>query len=140
MASKVNHYEDDEQRALFQWARLTPILRDHLYAIPNGGYRGKTEAARLKGLGVMKGVLDLKLPVGRGGYFGLYIEMKKPRHRFRSDREAEKAVSPDQVGFSERVTKQHYLCKVCYGFLEAKHALEAYLKLPPTLAGHVEGE
>ena len=134
---KMNHYEDDEQRALITWAKLIPILRDLLYANANGGKRGKIEAARLIGLGVMKGVLDLTLPVGRGGYFGLYIEMKKPRYRFRSDREAEKAVSSDQISFSERVTKQHYLCKVCYGWLEAKEVLEEYLNLLPTLAGQV---
>lgn len=48
-----------------------------LHHVPNGGKRGKTEAARLKRMGVKPGVPDLCLPVARGGYHGLYVEMKR---------------------------------------------------------------
>lgn len=47
-----------------------------LYAIPNGGQRHAAVASKLKAEGVKPGVLDLNLPVARGGFLGLWIEMK----------------------------------------------------------------
>jgi len=71
--------ESDHQIALFQWVsyqlKRYPEL-ELLYHIPNGGYRYKTTARRLKAEGVKAGVPDICLPVPRGGYHGLYIEMK----------------------------------------------------------------
>ena len=47
-----------------------------LHHIPNGGNRDVVEARHLKQQGVKKGVPDLHLPVARGSYHSLYIEMK----------------------------------------------------------------
>ena len=79
--------EAAHQTALFAWAALQlqrwPELR-WLHHIPNGGSRGDTaqgrqiRGAQLKAQGVRTGVADLCLPVKRGAYSGLYIEMKKP--------------------------------------------------------------
>jgi hypothetical protein len=45
-----------------QWFSLQyPSLRGRLFAVPNGGHRSKTEAARLKAEGVVAGVSDLIL-------------------------------------------------------------------------------
>lgn len=52
---------------------------DLLYAVPNGGERHRAVAAKLKAEGVRKGVPDLCLPVARGGYIGLYLELKKAK-------------------------------------------------------------
>ena len=49
-----------------------------LHAIPNGGLRDKATAAILKAEGVTPGIPDLHLPVGRGGYLSLFIEVKTP--------------------------------------------------------------
>lgn len=72
-------HEAREQEALFRWADFAagtmPELK-LLYHIPNGGSRNKAEAANLKRQGVKAGVPDLFLPVPRGGYHGLYIELK----------------------------------------------------------------
>ena len=70
--------EEQEQRLLLAWAARTgrPELR-LLHAIPNGGKRLKSEAARLQAMGVKPGVPDLCLPVPRGKYHGLYIELKR---------------------------------------------------------------
>lgn len=60
-----------------------PELR-WLHHIPNGGSRGDDARSRairgasLKAEGVKTGVSDLSLPVKRGLYSGLYVEMKKP--------------------------------------------------------------
>ena len=48
-----------------------------VFAIPNGGQRGKQEAVRLKAEGVLAGVPDLLIPEPRGLYHGLFVEMKR---------------------------------------------------------------
>lgn len=72
--------ESVEQQCLFRWAAFQsgkyPELK-LLYHVPNGGSRKKSEAGRFKAEGVKAGVPDLCLPVARGGYHGLYIELKR---------------------------------------------------------------
>ena len=61
--------EHIEQRELVQWVRqMTPYL---IYAIPNGGSRGRSQGATLKAEGVLAGMPDLHIPELR-----LWIEMK----------------------------------------------------------------
>ena len=72
--------EDFEQELVIRWTigqiDTWPELA-LLHHIPNGGKRGKAEAAKLKRMGVKPGVPDLHLPVARGGFNGLYVEMKR---------------------------------------------------------------
>ena len=72
--------EHEAQRALFQWAAENeakyPDLR-WLFAVPNWiGTRTKRHGARLKAEGRRPGVLDVWMPVKRGEFPGLVIEMK----------------------------------------------------------------
>ena len=71
--------EAGAQETLFNWAQYRyaryPEL-ELLYHIPNGGKRDACTAVNLKRQGVKAGVPDLHLPVARGGYHGLYIELK----------------------------------------------------------------
>lgn len=61
--------EEEEQTALFSWARIMearfPVLR-WMHHIPNGGKRSKAEAARFRAAGVKAGVSDIFLPCPRG--------------------------------------------------------------------------
>lgn len=50
-----------------------------LHAIPNGDWRGWGTGKKLKAQGVIPGIPDLFLPVARGGFHGLYLELKKAR-------------------------------------------------------------
>ena len=72
--------EHQIQTCVMQWAEgqlaRHPELK-LLYAIPNGGARNNITGALLKAEGVKPGVPDLCLPIARGGYHGLYIEMKR---------------------------------------------------------------
>lgn len=52
--------------------RVSEIIRH----IPNGGLRSKSEAARLKRMGVKAGTPDLLIPVGKHGFIALWIECK----------------------------------------------------------------
>lgn len=70
------HEEDDLQRAIVQYLDRALPSEGIVFAIPNGGKRSKTQAARMKGLGVKAGVGDLCV-VYRGRAF--FIEVKTQR-------------------------------------------------------------
>ena len=60
-----------------RWFRLQyPKLAGVLFAIPNGGWRNPTVAAKLKAEGVTPGVPDLFLAYPSGQFHGLFIELK----------------------------------------------------------------
>lgn len=73
------HPEFDMQCALFNWAsllvRIHPALR-LLRGSMNGVHLSKAQAGKAKAAGVLKGEHDITLPVKRGGFIGLSIELK----------------------------------------------------------------
>jgi hypothetical protein len=81
LRARPREVESQIQQAIIRWrdhnVGLEPELK-WLHAIPNGGGRSKAQAGKLKAEGVTKGILDLSLPVLRGPYVGLLIELKKP--------------------------------------------------------------
>ena len=113
--------EEQEQAAVFEWAMLMrnqyPEL-SLLYHIPNGAYRPIATAAKLKAQGVKAGVPDLCLPVARGGWHGLYIELKRRKGG---------KVSPHQSEWLQELTYQHYYATVCQGAEEACDVIYRYL-------------
>jgi hypothetical protein len=53
------------------------LFKDRIiYAIPNGGFRNKSEAIKLKKEGVLSGVSDLCIPEPMHGFHGVYCETK----------------------------------------------------------------
>jgi hypothetical protein len=65
------------QCSCVRWFNLQhPQLRGRLFAVPNGGSRSKSEAARLKAEGVVAGVADLILLKPNRHSHALLIEMK----------------------------------------------------------------
>lgn len=123
---KSRHIESQYQKAVIQWARyLEPQYPEikWLHAIPNGGKRNPKEAARLKAEGVKPGVMDLFLPVARGGYFGMYIEMKGPDGQ----------LSVDQAQFQLHTFENGYYAIVCNDPQKAIKAIRWYLDLVPTV-------
>jgi len=112
--------EHSEQAALMDWARMQehrwPELR-LLFHIPNGGARDAITGAQLKRAGVRAGVPDLMLPVARGPYHGMFLELKVGKNR-----PAEK-----QAAWLDALTQQGYLAVACWGWWEAKEVIEEYL-------------
>lgn len=71
--------EHEEQANVVKWAKLQEVKHPELkwlFAIPNAAKRGPRLAAIMKAEGLKSGVSDLCLPVARGGYHALYVEMK----------------------------------------------------------------
>lgn len=72
--------EAQEQEALFRWAEFSAGKYPELalmYHVTNEGKRTVSNGAALKRQGLKKGVPDICLPVPRGKFHGMYIEMKK---------------------------------------------------------------
>jgi VRR-NUC domain len=123
--------ESSQQRALFAWRALhvgqLPDLK-WLHAIPNGGERNDKVAANMKAEGVRSGVVDCFLPVARGGFFGLYIEMKRPGRDARTNG----GLSDKQKEFIGDMKDTGYHVVVCYSWQEAVDRICSYLQLSRT--------
>lgn len=114
--------EAQEQTALFQWASMMegriPELR-LMHHVANGGTRNPIEAVHLKQQGVKAGIPDVFLPVARGRFHGLYIEMKRRKGG---------RVSLEQRAMIEALRGQGYRCEVCKGWEEARNTITEYMK------------
>ncbi len=112
--------EHDEQCALFAWAAANEAAHPELkllFAVPNGGFRHASTAAMLKASGTKAGVPDCCLPVARGRFHSLWIELK---------RKPNKPTAAQQEWIADL---RYYGAQaiVCYGAQEAQQAIMAYL-------------
>ena len=124
--------EDLEQMKVIEWCKTTdylstqngkPLGLSRIFHIPNGGWRSKSEAARLKAMGVKAGVSDLFLPIPVGELHGLWIEMKAPAG------ETTKAgtVSKEQSKWLEMMELSGYGAAVAFGADEAISIIKEYM-------------
>ena len=95
--------EHEHQRWLVKLFRQA-MPHETLFAIPNGGQRSRTTAARLKAEGVLAGVWDLMWLQE-----SMWIEMKTPSGR----------LSPNQIAFGEAAEASGYRLIVGYGWEDA---------------------
>lgn len=125
-------WEGQEQMVLIRWLhgekmRGTQVgeLYDAIYHVPNGGHRHKKTAAELKRQGVKAGVSDLPVRQARGGWHGLYLELKAtpPHHA---------ALSGSQHGWLEGSEYEGYCAALARGLEEAKAVLREYASWPRT--------
>jgi hypothetical protein len=133
--------EHQEQALVVKWSETQ--LRNYpelscLFAIPNLGVRfendvakGAALMARMKAQGLRPGMPDLCLPVARGGFNALFIEMKRLKLRptltkgVTIDRTKPTAL---QSEWHERLRVLGNLVVVCYTAEEAEKALVDYLE------------
>lgn len=115
--------ESEEQQALFHWAEAVMYMYPELillHHIPNEGKRSKAYGAKLKKEGLKEGVPDIHLPIARGPYHSLYIEMKR-----RSD----SVTSHAQRRWLRHLRKYGNAAYVCHGWEEAVKVIVEYLSL-----------
>ena len=106
---KLQPNEEQEQMADMRWAALMTDTHPELsllHAIPNGARTSMSVAKRLKATGLRAGVPDLHLPVARGGYHGLWLELK---------RQLGGKVSDEQRWWHEQLAAQDQWVAVCPG-------------------------
>ena len=116
------HYEEYDQMAVMQWAKISEAIWPELkllFHIPNGGKRNVREAAMLKAAGVKAGVPDLFLPVPRGRFFGLWIELKHG---------ANKATDLQKKWIAD-LKEQGYMAEVAVGSEAAIQLLKDYMEM-----------
>ena len=104
--------ETIEQQDVVLWLRTRGIPH---FAVPNGGWRNKVTAARLRREGVSAGVPDLVIPFPPKGAPtgpGVVIEMKRQGGR-PSD------VSAVQQAWLSRFEENSWKIKIAYGAKEA---------------------
>ncbi|MEG2787358.1 MAG: VRR-NUC domain-containing protein [Romboutsia sp.] len=122
MYKNMKRSESSEQILVIQWCEMNENIYpgiELIHHIPNGGKRNKQEAARLKKEGVKSGVPDLHLPVPKGVYNGLYIEMKYNGNK----------PTTNQKVWIEKLNKQGYYATYCDGFEEAKETIINYMTI-----------
>jgi hypothetical protein len=130
--------EHGHQVALMLWSSEQERIAGYeplrwLHAIPNGGDRDKVTAGRMKAEGVKSGVCDLFLPHARGGYFGIYIEMKKPEQILTNGKKSPAGtLSDNQKGFITFVAKEGYAAVTCWTWVQARDVLMTYFSWPVT--------
>jgi hypothetical protein len=107
------HPEDDIQRAVVDHLTARPMPKLFAFHCPNGGWRSRTEAAILKGLGVVAGVPDLML-IRKGAVFGL--ELKAPNGW----------LSPAQIATQEAMRAAGVTVAVATGLDAALAQLESW--------------
>ncbi len=125
--------EETEQINLFRWAAFAenkyPELK-LMYHVPNEGKRSAITGSRLKQAGLKPGVPDIVLPVARGGYIGLYIELKYGKNK----------LTENQKDWLGGLRVESHLTAVCYGWEQAKELIESYLKLGRTVQIKAKGD
>lgn len=114
--------EGVEQATLFSWAQMRTYWYPELtlmFHIPNGGKRSKAEAGRFRAEGVKSGVPDICLPVARGGYHGLFIELKRQHGN---------TTTKNQDTWLADLREQGYATAVAYGWEQAAKIITDYME------------
>lgn len=120
LALDSNGSESKNQEMIFVWAQIAKCKFPELallFHIPNGGSRNKLEAYNLKKQGVKAGVPDLCLPVARGKYHALYIELKAGKNK----------TTEKQDEWLVALNAQGNCASVCYGWKVASEKILNYL-------------
>lgn len=113
--------EIQEQQALFEWAEFAKQRHPELSLLFHIGNERKCSPQRgrqLKMAGIKPGVPDICLPVQRGKYGALWIELKRRKGG---------TVSENQRAWLEKLNENGHKAVVCKGWDEARQVLEEYL-------------
>lgn len=114
--------EADEQMAVFEWAQWNMTKYPELalmFHIPNESNVPVQYRVKLKKMGLKSGVPDICLPVARGGYHALYIEMKRTKRSATSEQQKWTIAKLNAVG---------NIAIICKGAEQAIENIIEYLK------------
>ena len=116
--------EYEHQLKVFAWCDIKSIQYPELKLI-NASLSGVRlsigQAKKAKRAGMVKGFPDIFLPVPKGLYHGLFIELKRLKPRGYP--------SPDQDWWLKKLAKQGYACSCCRGHDAAIGVIIDYLNI-----------
>lgn len=113
--------EHGAQAALFCWISLNLDLYPELERLFHIQNASANRSAKI--VGVKAGVPDLFLPVRRGQYSGLFIELKRPNKIGKKNG----VVSKDQKEWIAHLQLQGFGATVCIGWEAARDMIIQYL-------------
>ena len=108
--------EDQEQIAVVDWCTAMRIPVAH---IPNEGNRSPQRGALMKRMGLQKGFPDLFVPLPRGGFHGLFIEMKAQGGK----------TTKEQEEWLALLNENGYAVCVAWGAMQAVEKIKKYVRL-----------
>lgn len=113
------------QCALFAWARLPGQSQrfpgiELLEGSMNGVKLTKGQAGKAKAAGMLRGAHDVRLPVARGSFIGLSIEMKYGKNK----------PTPEQIEYGNRLAVEGWRVEYCWDWTKAKEIIVEYLSMP----------
>lgn len=113
--------EQSLQSAVIKYIQLKhPRIR---YCASLGGIRTSfKQAVKAKATGYVKGFPDLQITEARGGYFGLFIEIKMEK----------RYATKEQKEWITDLTNRGYKALITKGLTDTISALDDYLKLKKT--------
>lgn len=120
--------ESGHQCALFCYFQQPDIRAQYpetewLFSVPNGGFRPKNIAAAMAAEGAKRGVPDICLPIRRGSFLMLWIELKRPK----SEGKAKGVAKPEQKKWLAYFQSQGHGAAICVGWIEARDMIIEYL-------------
>jgi VRR-NUC domain len=108
--------ETSIQKAVMQWVRVHPTLRELILHFPNEGKRTEKYGKSLKDMGMRAGVSDLFVAMQRHGYGGAWIELKSK----------DGILTKQQKEFLNDMAIQGYFTMVCYSIEETLAIIDRY--------------
>lgn len=124
----TEHYT---QTACVRWFRMQyPEYAPLLFNVPNGARRTQWEVTQAKQEGLVAGVVDLILLVGRKGYHSLCLEFKAYREEWKKGkRQVYKGrQSDEQKAWQKCAEDEGNKYVVIYTFEDFEKAVNEYLK------------
>jgi len=124
-----NQPEYESQKALFQWARMPAVVRqlpgiDLLEGSMNGVKLSTAQAGKARAAGMLKGSHDVRLPVARGRWIGLSIELKY----------GDNVPTAEQLAIGARLEEEGWRVHYVWEWTEAVKIITEFLSLPrPTI-------
>lgn len=118
--------EDLIHSQIVEWARRQEKTQPYLCLLfhpANGGTRSPATGMKMKALGVKPGTPDLCLPVARGGFHGLWLEVKDTKGR----------LSPHQELWLSALKAEGHRAEVVRSSEEGIGVICGYLQLPPNM-------
>lgn len=117
-----------------QWLKLQypNVLANASQVLASAPLKYPKYAAKMKAAGNTSGWPDIFIAEARGGFHGLFIELKSETAKVflkRSEKPATEHIAK-QIAVLEGLRERGFKAELCIGFEAAKKVLDDYLNLP----------